>query len=148
MEIGDGHLPRGVLGGLLHGGGGIDLMTKRSIIASQRDSKLNFDLLESEAGAAELFVDGFTGLTFSTSIIKVDLFSTVGAEFKDDQVIEQRELKLRLVMPTNNFLDMCQKALESAVRNEDALNNSIKNYGEQLRKFATVLKTSDLKKEK
>ena len=122
-------------------------MTKRSIIASQRDSKLNFDLLESDAGAAELYVDGFMGLTFSTSTIKVDLFSTVGTEIKDDKLIEQRELKLRLVMPTNNFLDMCQKALESTMRNEEALNNSIKNYGEQLRKFVTVLKTSELKKE-
>ncbi len=136
-------------GCLVNGAGGIEPMTKRSVIQSERGPDLEYDVLEAEDGTPEIYVDGFTGLTFSVSTVRLDLYSVIGFTTEDDKRIEQRLLKLRLVLPTVNFLDLCKKSLVSMRGNEEAISKSIESYGDQLRQHLMIAaaEPSDSKKE-
>ena len=124
-------------------------MTKRLVIHSERGPDLEYDVLEAEDGTPEIYVDGFTGLTLSISTVKLDLYSLTGLATENDKKIEQRLLKLRLVLPTVNFLDLCKKSLESMRGSEEEINKSIANYGDQIRKhmMTATAEPTDSKKE-
>ena len=125
------------------------MMAKRSVIQSERGPDLDYDVLEAEEGTPEIYVDGFTGLTLSVSTVRLDLYSVIGFTTEDDKRIEQRLLKLRLILPTVNFLDLCKKSLESMRGNEEAITKSIESLGDQFRKhmMTATAEPSDSKKE-
>lgn len=127
----------------------VEMMAKRSVIQSERGPDLEYDVLEAEEGTPEIYVDGFTGLTFSVSTVRLDLYSVIGFTTEDDKKIEQRLLKLRLVLPTVNFLDLCKKSLESMRGNKEAISKSLESYGDQLRQhiMTAAAEPSDSKKE-
>ena len=110
-------------------------MADRIKVRSERKAGQNFDLLESEGGVDDVYVDGFAGITFSVTTVKVEMYSFLSVKVEDDTPIEQRELKFRLVMPTNNWLDMCAKALQSMHTNETKVREAINRYTENLQSY-------------
>lgn len=110
-------------------------MADRIKVRSERRAGQNFDLLESEGGVDDVYVDGFAGITFSLTTVKVEMYSYLSVKVEDDTPIEQRELKFRLVMPTNNWLDMCAKALQSMHTNETKVREAINRYTEKLQSY-------------
>ena len=125
------------------------MMAKRSVIQSERGPDSDYDVLEAEEGTPEIYVDGFSGLTFSVSTVRLDLYSVIGFTTEDDKKIEKRLLKVRLVLPTVNFLELCKKSLESMRGNEEAISKSIESLGDQFRKhmMTATAEPSDSKKE-
>lgn len=122
-------------------------MTEKSLVRSERGPEGNYDLLEPEAGVPEIYVDGFVGISFSVSTIKLDLYSSTGIEHIEGKQIDRRELKLRLVMPTGNFLELCKKSLQTMPSNKESIDIAIQQYSDQLRNYFTTVKPAESKKE-
>lgn len=122
-------------------------MTEKLLIRSERGPDGNYDVVEPKAGVPEIYVDGFVGITFSVSTVKIDLYSSTGAEIAEDKLIDQRELKLRLVVPTISFLELCQKTLQTMPNNKESIDTAIQKHSDQLRDYFTTVKLAESKKE-
>ena len=122
-------------------------MTEKSLIRSERGPDSNFDLLEPAAGVPEIYIDGFVGITFSVSTVKIDLYTSTGLKQTEGKQIDQRELKLRLVVPTGNFLELCKKSLQTMPNNKESIDIAIQQYSDQLRNYFTTIKPAESIKE-
>ena len=97
-----------------------------TIVAGQLPSA-PYELIEPEAPAEELYVDGFVGQTVSSGVIKTNLYTLAGLKQDGDAVVEQRRVRLRLVMPTANFIEMCAATLGTLRSHESDLREAFDN---------------------
>jgi hypothetical protein len=94
-------------------------------VASTREPGRAFDILEPEAGVSDVYVDGFAGMTFSSSVTKVGLYLSVTPVQDNDVTVEQRIINIRLTMPTVNFVEMCISALKSMNANRTLIEQAL-----------------------
>jgi hypothetical protein len=98
-------------------------MTKNSddrrILASSREPGAVFDLYASDS-APEIFCDGASHAMVGPVVMRL-LFHVVTDVPTESRPIEQRDLRLKLVMPTHAMIDFLVKTLQALVTNKDAL---------------------------
>lgn len=119
------------------------LMTdNRQLVKSHRDDTGktgNFDLYEPPEGIDEIYVDGFSFAIAGPITTKLDFFSSQPARDNEDENVELREIKIRLVLPTFVIIDMCRKILDVYAGNKihidqaldemkSVVNGSLPNY--------------------
>lgn len=114
-------------------------MEERRLVRSERSVEGNYDIFEIGAGPEEMYVDGFVGQSIGASVIRTDLYSAIGIKEEGEIAVEQRLLKLRLIVPTSVFVEMCVKTLAALKSNEaqmkgafDATRDQILNYLSQV----------------
>ena len=123
-------------------------MAEKRLVRSERKPNLNYDLLETEEGPAELYVDGFAGQTVGSSVIKTNLYTSIETKMEGDVAVDQRMLTLRLVMPTGNFLEMCVNTLTSLKENEAVVHKMLDQHQEKILKALSTIGPSEPGKEK
>ena len=123
-------------------------MAEKRLVRSERKPNLNYDLLETEAGPAELYVDGFVGQTIGSSVIKTNLYTAIGIKAEGKVPIEQRMLTLRLVMPTDHFIEMCINTLTSLSKESKVLHKMLAEHQEKILKALSTIGPSKPGKEK
>ena len=121
-------------------------MAEKRLVRSERKPNLNYDLLETEEGPAELYVDGFAGQTVGSSVIKTNLYTAIKTKEEGDVRVEQRMLTLRLVMPTGNFLEMCVSTLTS-LKESKVLHEMLAEHQEKILKALSTIGPSEPGKE-
>ena len=104
-------------------------------IVSTREPGRAFDVLEPETGVPEVYADGFAGMTFSSSVMKVGLYLSTTPLQEGDITVEQRMVNVKITMPTANFVEMCIAALMSIKSNRPLLEQAL---GEQRQKIMAV----------
>ena len=122
-------------------------MTGIRVIRSERTPEANYDVLETEAGPDEIYVDGFVGQSLSAVVVRTNLYSSIDAKHEGEMVVEQRLIKLRLVMPTHAFIDMCVKTLSSFRENETALKVALDQHRDVILKRLSAVEPAKAKKE-
>ncbi len=95
-------------------------MEGKKLIRRSREENLNFDLYEVESGVEEVYVDGSTATALSPSVAKIEFYTTAAPDESDPKV-EKRILKLRLIMPTSTWVELCAKALLSVSENRETI---------------------------
>lgn len=123
-------------------------MAEKRLVRSERKPNLNYDLLETEAGPAELYVDGFVGQTIGSSVIKTNLYTAIETKTEGKVPVEQRMLTLRLVMPTGNFIEMCINTLISLKEGEAVVHKMLDRHQEKILKALSTIGPSEPGKEK
>ena len=123
-------------------------MAEKRLVRSERKPNLNYDLLETEAGPAELYVDGFVGQTIGSSVIKTNLYTAIETKTEGDVPVEQRMLTLRLVMPTGNFLEMCVNTLTSLSKESEVLHKMLDEHQKKILRVLSTIGPSEPGKEK
>ena len=121
-------------------------MAEKRLVRSERKPNLNYDLLETEAGPAELYVDGFVGQTIGGSVIKNNLYTAIETKTEGKVPVEQRMLTLRLVMPTGNFLEMCVNTL-TGLKESKVLHKMLAEHQEKILKALSTIGPSEPGKE-
>jgi hypothetical protein len=123
-------------------------MAEKRLVRSERKPNLNYDLLETDAGPAELYVDGFVGQTIGSSVIKINLYTAIEIKTEGNVPVEQRMLTLRLVMPTGNFIEMCVNTLTSLSKKSKVLHKMLAEHQEKILKALSTIGPSEPGKEK
>lgn len=123
-------------------------MKEERIIRKERRPGSNFDVLETEAGPDEVYVDGSVGNTIGPAVIKTDFFTISGFKREGEVAVEQRLVKLRLIMPTATFLEMCVKNLAALKANEATMNQVLEQQTEAIRKHISSVISAEPEKEK
>ncbi len=111
----------------------------------QEDGK-NIDIYAQSDGIKEIYVDG-AEIIFGMPISKLQFHSTEGVEKHDDTLIEKREVKTRIVIPTNVLLELTLTILNGMKENEQRLSENIDAYKEQLTKILSKINLTGKKEE-
>jgi hypothetical protein len=81
------------------------MVGSKRLVRTSREEKATFDLYEPEAGPLEVYVDGFSGGRSDASITRLDFHVTTGIHSEDNSVIEERTTRLRIIIPTEKWLE-------------------------------------------
>ena len=99
----------------------------RKIDSSNEPGRL-FDIFVPDEGPKETYVDGFHGATFSPSVSKIGLSTTVEVVQEPDRGgVEKRVVYHRLVVPTDNLLEFCMQILGEAAKNRTGIEQIFEN---------------------
>lgn len=113
--------------------------TDGTLIRSDRRGAFGYDLYALDDKSDEIFVDGLseTGLApFTTRLV----FHVVDRSFEEGSVtVEQRRVRLRLVIPTPTLLEMCQLLIQSIVSNSGPVINQLKDFESKLEELDQAL---------
>jgi hypothetical protein len=94
---------------------------KRRLIVSERNPPLRvFDIFEGE-NVLNLYSDGSARLMIGPEASKVEFARSSGAIEKEGLQVDQREVFLRLAMPTSALIELCAIALEQYGVNVEAM---------------------------
>lgn len=88
-------------------------MIEKEKIYQSRGSDQMFDLYEPTSGLTELYVDGIGQLMLGTTVSKLSFYAVSSFNTENGEDIEQREVKLRITMPTKKLLESCLRTLEA-----------------------------------
>lgn len=94
---------------------------RRSLLAKEREPGKMYDIYKSEEGVLDLFADGYFGMWGDPAVSRIGLYISEQPELENEQTIEQRVLKARLVMPTRNLVQMCLTVVKRAAQEPDKL---------------------------
>ncbi len=85
--------------------------SKRSPLISERNPPLRvFDIFEGE-DVLHLFADGTARMMLGPEMTKIEFVRSLGPTTIDNLEVDQREVFLRLAMPTSSVIEMCAIAL-------------------------------------
>lgn len=115
-------------------------------ILSKRSSASNFDLFESSDGVPEVFADGFHSVALGPQIAKVSFFTVLGIGTEDSVPVEQRHIKLHLVMPVTGLLDLALQSLQ--LFSQGNVGEAMKQHVRQLEHFVEMSRRLSVSKEK
>jgi hypothetical protein len=116
--------------------------SKRSPFISERNPPLRvFDIFEGE-DVLYLYSDGTARMMLGPEITKIEFVRSVGPIKIGDLDVDQREMFLKLAMPTSSLIEMCAGALEEFGKNATALQagtaSNISILREALKRAAAV----------
>ena len=117
-------------------------------VASTREPGRAFDILEPEAGVSDVYVDGFAGMTFSSSVTKVGLYLSVTPVQDNDVTVEQQIINIQLTMPTVNFVEMCISALKSMNANRTLIEQALAEQNSKIASWLNVIQSTDPRESK
>ena len=112
------------------------------LVRSERLQHRSYDLLESEDGAPDIYVDGFGGQALSNAVSRIELFVIRDPKMEGDTLVEQRIIKHRLIMPTAVYVEMCAKTLGTFRKNEELIDNMAKDFREKVSRYVSVIDPS------
>jgi hypothetical protein len=99
-----------------------------------------FDVFEGEV--LHLYADGSARLRLGPEVSKIEFVRSLGAKTKDGAEVDQREMFLRLSLPTSALIELCAIALEQYGLNSQALQagnaSNINILREALKRAAAV----------
>lgn len=116
-------------------------MIEKENIYQSRNPDQMFDLYEPTSGTMELYIDGVGQLMLGTTVSKLSFYSVGGFHNENGEDIEQREVKLRVTMPTRKLLESCIKILASFQETASTLEANLEEEKQQLSQFLTSLPT-------
>lgn len=122
-------------------------MAERRVVGKERAPAANYDILESEAGPDEVYVDGYVGQAITPSVIKTGFYSVIGVENEDDVLVEQRLVKIRVVMPTVNFMEMCANTLRTLATRGADVEGMLDQHRSQISKILSEVASGEPTKE-
>jgi hypothetical protein len=97
---------------------------KRKFIAQERAPGRMFDMYLSDSHI-EMFADGIGRVAVGAQVTKVDFFRTADVRTEKlggvEHPLEEREVILRLTIPTQAFVEACGTMIELAVANSAVL---------------------------
>ncbi len=120
----------------------------KRIVRKEREPDANFDVLETQAGPDEVYVDGSVGTNLSASVVKIDFFTLTGVKSEGEVSVEQRLVKLRLVMPTAVFFEFCVKSLTGFKEKKFLVQQGLDRYREGIMKHLSSVMPEDSDREK
>lgn len=86
----------------------------RTLILSAREPGRYFDVYKAEQGVNDVFADGYFGIWGDAAVTRIGLYINEEPKIEDAQVIEQRILKTRLILPSRTLIQMCINVLQRA----------------------------------
>ncbi len=108
-------------------------------VRSERSEGMSYDLLESASGPVEIYVDGVAATGFSAAVCRTDFFVLKEAKQEEGEEgetrVEQRVVKLRLIMPTYAMLEMCFKTLNGVRDHERVLTGAIHSMAADVKRY-------------
>ncbi len=120
--------------------------TKTELLKKVRqENGKNIDIYAPSDDIKEIYVDG-AEIILGMPISKLQFHSTEGIEKQDDMLVEKREVKARIVIPTNVLLELTLNILIGMKENQQHLSDNIEAYKEQLIK--NISKINFFQKEK
>lgn len=107
-------------------------MGEKKVIREVRGASGTYDVLVDDDQVQDIFVDGYVGQTIGISYIQTNFYRQVDEVTKDGISIGQRLIKLRLIMPTNSFLEMCIKSLAGIAESEKQFDDAFEAYKKEI----------------
>ena len=94
------------------------------LVQQQRNAAGNADLYKSN-NVELINVDGIAGMGMGPGLVKVDLFRATDNILTDGVLVERREIRQTLVMPTLSFLEFITNTFGTIIENKQALSDNM-----------------------
>lgn len=108
------------------------MISKSTLIKKVRqENGKNIDLYASPDELREIYADG-AAVMFGIPNSKIQFHSTSSVEEEKDGLIEKREIKARIVIPTNTLLDLLLNVLTGMKENEKDFSVNIDEFKNQI----------------
>jgi len=85
---------------------------KKMILSERMPPGRVYDIYEFEGTVPQLYVDGTSRITVGTEVSKIEFTQSSGLERIDGLDVDQRQVSLRLTLPSTSLLEFCASVLE------------------------------------
>jgi hypothetical protein len=113
-------------------------MVKKTLVRSSREPNYTFDLFEPEEGIEELYVDGSVGMRFSPSNVKVDFYSLLDVRQENGTNVEERLVRIRLILPMDSWLEICENTLSAIRRDTGVISGALDQYTDKVMRIVGI----------
>jgi len=103
--------------------------TDKSLVAQERAPGRSYDLYEG-SDVVEVYVDGASGAMIGPSVARMRFHTVTDAsplEGVAGELLEKREVKLRVIMPTPTFVEFLLNSLKGVTDNKENLSVAAEN---------------------
>lgn len=114
------------------------------LVRQERVQGRMYDLYEGH-DTIEVFVDGSSGAMISPAVCRMQFHTVIDVEKAADsnEVIERRELKLKVVIPTPQFVEFLLNTLSAVAQNNEALLAGVEDYKQTLIRHLKRVKSNE-----